>query len=200
MGQSWGWFLPRQIHWPFTGRLRPPFFTIFGIGQFTASALASGSPHSVCRWLRLLHASSFTGQAPSFGLWHHRSSLCCSKQAAMANCNSIGHCCLTTHPSRRRSAARLNSGVRPQWGKVRGGSCSGKSTGGFPVSSGQRSSLFSVSVSSRLRPWHHVCRTRFALGFGNSARPALPGKPQSCDCGIIGLRYGGQSRQQWPVG
>ena len=35
------------------------------------------------------------------------------KRAALASGEFHGHCCLTTHSSRRRSAARLNSGVRP---------------------------------------------------------------------------------------
>ena len=117
MGQSSGWFLLRQIHRRFPGQLRPTFFTVFGIGKFAASALASRMPHSVCTWLRQLRAASFTGQASVMRLWHHRPSVWRSKQAAMARRVILGPCCLTTHSSRRRSAARLNSGVRPQWSK-----------------------------------------------------------------------------------
>ena len=100
----------------------------------------------------------------------------------------LGHCCLTIHSSRRRFATRLNSGVRPQWVQVGGGSGLGKSTGRFPVGSGHRSSPFSVSASSRLRPWPQVHHTWFAFGFGGSALPASPGKPRLAGCGIIGLR------------
>ena len=84
MGQSSGWFLPRQIHRLFAGRLRLPFFTVFGVGKFAASVLASWLPRSVCTWLRLLRASGFIGQAPAIRLWHHLLPVRCSKQAAPA--------------------------------------------------------------------------------------------------------------------
>jgi len=84
--------------------------------------------------------------------------------------------------------APLTSSVRPQWGKVGGGSCFSKSTGRFPVGSGHRSLPLPASASLRLRPWHQVRRTRFAFGFGGSALPASPGKPRLAGCGIIGLR------------
>jgi len=107
---------------------------------------------------------------------------------------------LTIHSSRRHFAARLNSGVRPQWGKVRDGSCLGRSTGGFPVGAGHCSSLLPVSASSRLRPWRQRFRTRFALGFGYSAHPALPGKLRLTGCGIIGLRCVFQAGSIGPSG
>ena len=81
-----------------------------------------------------------------------------------------------------------------------GGSCFGRSTGGFPVGSGHPSSLPSLSASLWLRPWHHVCRTRFAFGFGYSARPALSGKPHLTGCGIIGLRYVVKAGSNGPSG
>ena len=59
----------------------------------------------------------------------------------------------------------------------------------MPVGSGHCSSPFPASASFRLRPWRHVCRTRFAFGFGGSARPASSGKPRPAGCGIIGLRW-----------
>ncbi len=104
----------------------------------------------------------------------------------------------TIHSSRRHFVARLNSGVRPQWVKVRCGSCLGKSTCCLPVGSGYRSSLSSVSASSRLRSWRHGCHARFALGFGYSARPASSGKPRPYGCGIICFRYVVQNRQRRP--
>ena len=59
----------------------------------------------------------------------------------------------------------------------------------MPVGSGHCSSPLPASASFRLRPWRHVCRTRFAFGFGGSARPASSGKPRPAGCGIIGLRW-----------
>ena len=188
MGQSSGWFLLRQIHRRFPGQLRPTFFTVFGIGKFAASALASRMPHSVCTWLRQLRAASFTGQASVMRLWHHRPSVWRSKQAAMARRVILGPCCLTTHSSRRRSAARLNSGVRPQWIKLGGGSCFGSFPTVCPSAPG---AAFHCSRHRQIRGFglglSVLCTRRFA-SFGDSARPGLPGKPRLAGCGIIGLR------------
>lgn len=81
-----GWrFLFRQIHWPFSGRLRSPLFTASAAGKPITSALASRLPHSVCRWLRWFRAAGFTGQASSCALWHHQLSLRSSRRAVSAD-------------------------------------------------------------------------------------------------------------------
>lgn len=65
-------FLLRHVRWLFAGRRRMLFFGAACIGEFVASALASGPRHSGSCRLRLFRASSYTGQASSSALWRHR--------------------------------------------------------------------------------------------------------------------------------
>jgi len=95
---------------------------------------------------------------------------------------------LTIHSSRRRFAARLNSGVRPQWVKLGGGSCFGSFPTVCPSAPG---AAFHCFRHRQIRSFglglSVLCTRRFA-SFGDSARQGLSGKPRLAGCGIIGLR------------
>lgn len=100
---------------------------------------------------------------------------------------------LTIHSSRRRLAARLNSGVRPWWSKCVGGCRFGEFAGVHAVGSGQQSSPLLVAVSLVLRlgtsfprcarrtwlRWHHAPRRRWASSVpqavAHSAQAAVLG-------------------------
>jgi len=93
---------------------------------------------------------------------------------------------LTIHSSRCRSAARLNSSVRPWCSKCVGGCRSGELAGVHAVGSGQQSSPLLVAVSSVLRLGTSFPRCAHCSWLRWRHARASLGKLPPASCGTLG--------------